>query len=60
VRVCVLHRGRPEGHALANALAGDVTQNDVRRAGPSAGPTDAKVAAIDADGSGLRFTLRGT
>lgn len=41
-----------------SALASDLTQAEVRRAGLAAGLVDFKVAAIDATWAGLRFTIR--
>lgn len=43
-----------------SALAGDLTQQTVRRIGLAAGLVDFKVAAVDATWSGLRFTQRET
>lgn len=39
-------------------LAGDLTQNGVRRLGLEAGLVDYKICAVDADWSGLRFAPR--
>lgn len=39
-------------------LAGDLTQNEVRRLGLEAGLVDFKICAVDADWSGLRFAAR--
>lgn len=39
-------------------LAGDLTQNEVRRLGLEAGLVDFKICAVNADWSGLRFAAR--
>ncbi|HLX77435.1 MAG TPA: hypothetical protein VKR27_01000, partial [Acidimicrobiales bacterium] len=42
----------------ASGHESDLTDNDVRKAGLSLGLVDNKVAAVDADWSGLRFARR--
>jgi hypothetical protein len=41
-----------------SALAGDLSENEVRAIGLAAGLVDVKVCAIDADWSGLKFVRR--
>ena len=43
---------------LSGALAGDIRESDVRRAGLESGLVDNKICAIDRDWSGLRFVYR--
>lgn len=43
----------------SGSVAADLTQNDVRRIGLTAGLVDYKVCSIDATWSGLLFTVRG-
>ena len=43
---------------LSGALAGDIREADVRRAGLEAGLVDNRICAIDEDWSGLRFVYR--
>jgi hypothetical protein len=42
----------------SSAIASDLRESDVQRAGLDAGLVDSKVCAIDDDWSGLRFTRR--
>ncbi len=42
----------------SSALASDVLESDVRRAGLAAGLVDNKICAVDDDWSGLRFVVR--
>ena len=44
----------------ASPLASDVSETEVRREGLTAGMVDFKICAVDADWSGLRFSLRKT
>jgi hypothetical protein len=43
---------------LTSSLAGDLSENRVREMGLANGLVDVKVAAIDADWSGLKFVYR--
>lgn len=43
---------------LSGALASDIREGDVRRAGLKSGLVDNKICAIDANWSGLRFVFR--
>ena len=43
---------------LSGALASDIREADVRRAGLAGGLVDNKICAIDEDWSGLRFVFR--
>lgn len=59
----VIRRMGPGGLWIAwpkktSPLAGDLSQNDVRRSGLDAGLVDYKIAAIDGDWSGLKFSVR--
>ena len=43
---------------LSGALASDIRESDIRRAGLDGGLVDNKICAIDGDWSGLRFVYR--
>lgn len=65
VRGMARHAPRAAGSGLwivwakkSSPLAGDVSENDVRKSALAAGIVDFKICAVDPDWSGLRFALR--